>query len=214
MSDSEADIEDRKEVERILRLEPEDRSTRDINFLFRFFESNLYFRKQAEMYEEKTILFLLKKMRFVEYEAGQTIFEYGDFGELFYVIIDGSVVVKTPSQVTLEGDQATAAGFVIYLLENFQDIHWKDLKDNVAFIRSLIIKELRYFHFDVSDTGQFDTAKVTKAVRQAMNKGRTTIQDYIYKIVNPKNQPAIRINQFKEVARLSEGQSFGELALL
>ena len=43
MSDSECDVEDRKEVERILKLEPDSRSTRDINLLQRFFEDNLYF---------------------------------------------------------------------------------------------------------------------------------------------------------------------------
>ena len=77
-------------------------------------------------------------------------------GELFYVIMEGNVVVKTPSMVTLEGEQATPQGLLIYILENFREIHWSDLKSGVSFVRSLILKELDYFRFKVSENGTFN----------------------------------------------------------
>ena len=81
-------------------------------------------------------------------------------------------------------------------------------------VRILILKELEYFRFKVSESGKFDTVKVVKALKKAIGNDRTIIHDYIYKIVNPKEFPAIRLNYFKEVARLHDGHSFGELALL
>ena len=53
----------------------------------------MYFKKLAELYEEITIQYLYKRMRFTELAAGETVFEYGDFGELFYVIIEGTVAI-------------------------------------------------------------------------------------------------------------------------
>ena len=44
-----------KGVERILKLEPKDRTTRNISLLHRYFQNNFYFRRQAELYEDKTI---------------------------------------------------------------------------------------------------------------------------------------------------------------
>ena len=83
-------------------------------------------------------------MRFVELQAGETVFEYGDVGELFYVIIEGTVAIQTPSYITLEDEQVTAQGFLIYILEHFRDIKWDSMRDGDS-IRNLIIQELRYF---------------------------------------------------------------------
>ena len=44
--------------------------------------------------------------------------------------------------------------------------------------------------------------------------GRSNIHEVIFKLANPKGNTSITVNRFKEVARLSEGNSFGELALL
>ena len=107
----------------------------------------------------------------------------------------------------------TAQGFLIYILEHFRDIKWDSMRDGDS-IRNLIIQELRYFKLHVCKTGQFDTDKVVEAVKKGIKNERTTLHNYLLKIVNPKNSPVIRVNCFKEVARLHEGDSFGELALL
>ena len=49
-----------EEVERILKLEPKDRSTQNINSLKYYFADNQYFREQAEMYEDKTMQYLYR----------------------------------------------------------------------------------------------------------------------------------------------------------
>lgn len=75
------------EVERILKLEPKDRTTANIKFLSGYFEENRFFKQQALVNDSKTNQYLLKNMQFAQFKPGETIFEYGDTGQLFYVII-------------------------------------------------------------------------------------------------------------------------------
>ena len=58
-----------KEVERILHLDPKDRTTRNITVLSRFFENNRFFKQQSELFEERTILYLLRNLRYCETPA-------------------------------------------------------------------------------------------------------------------------------------------------
>ena len=64
--EEEEEKDQRQEVERILQLEPKDRTSRNIMTLGRFFESNRFFRQQSELFEEKTIQFLYRNLRFCE----------------------------------------------------------------------------------------------------------------------------------------------------
>ena len=52
------------EVENILKLDPQERTSRNITTIQRFFENNAYFKKQKEIHGEKIIQFLIRKMRF------------------------------------------------------------------------------------------------------------------------------------------------------
>ena len=44
--------------------------------------------------------------------------------------------------------------------------------------------------------------------------GSTQIHERIFKLINPSGARHLVVERFKEVARLGEGCSFGELALL
>lgn len=61
---------------------------------------------------------------------------------------------------------------------------------------------------------RFDKQLAVEKLTRAINNGRTTIHEEIQRIVNPGRSSFIAVSNFKEVARLQEGQSFGELALL
>ena len=58
-----------KEIERILKLDPKDRTCNNIKRLNRSFESNRFFKQQAELFEQKTIKYLFQNLRYAEYEA-------------------------------------------------------------------------------------------------------------------------------------------------
>lgn len=137
----EEEEDEREEVERILQLEPKDRTSRNITTLTRFFEGNRFFRQQSEMFEEKTIQYLYRNLRFCELKPRQQVFQYGDEGELFYIVMEGEVVIKTPAPDTLEDDQCTPEGLLIFLIEYFHEIQWKLLRDGER-VRNLFVKEL------------------------------------------------------------------------
>ena len=46
---------------------------------------------------------LFRNLLYLELKEKETVFKYGEVGELFYVIIDGEVSVKTPYLDSLEG---------------------------------------------------------------------------------------------------------------
>ena len=58
-------------------------------------------------------------MRFTELEAGAKVFEYGDKGEQFYIIMEGEVNIQTPAPSMLEDDACSPEGFLIFTIEYF-----------------------------------------------------------------------------------------------
>ena len=71
---------------------------------------------------------MYRKLRYRTYEANETVFEYGDVGELFYIIMEGEVIIKVPSPGMLEGERATAENFLLhYLICDFDSVNWHKL---------------------------------------------------------------------------------------
>ena len=66
-------------------------------------------------------------MRLIEHQPFECVFHYGDEGELFYIIIEGEVIIKTPSPDVLEDEQCTPEGFLIFCIEYFNEIVWTKL---------------------------------------------------------------------------------------
>ena len=55
------------EVERILKMEPVERKVENIKIMEKFFEHNVWMKGLAEEYEQRTIHYLYKNMRFAEF---------------------------------------------------------------------------------------------------------------------------------------------------
>lgn len=43
-------------------------------------------------------------LKMQEFAKGETVFHFGDRGQLFYIIIDGEIEIRTPSPVELENE--------------------------------------------------------------------------------------------------------------
>lgn len=92
-------------VKALLQLEPHERSKSDIILLTEFFKNNAFFARETERARDiQTIQNLYTHLRLQESRAGSTVFKFGDRGQLFYIIIDGEVEIRTPSPVELEND--------------------------------------------------------------------------------------------------------------
>ena len=96
-----------------------------------------------------------------EFAAGDAVFHYGDPGNHFYIIIQGSVDVRVPMPVQLEDEEATPLGLFNFIIENYDDIYWKAI-DRKASIIQAIHNELSDLQIPVDSYGRFDKVKAAK----------------------------------------------------
>ena len=82
-----------------------ERTKDEISVLVQYFEDNHYFRKQRnEGLEKRSLESLFRFMRFKSFKAGEKVFDCGDEGNLFYVIMEGEVLIKVPALRELNSD--------------------------------------------------------------------------------------------------------------
>ena len=115
---------------------------------------------------------MCKQLRLEEVAKGEIVFNYGDQGQLFYIIIEGEVEIKVPSPVLLENDSATPEGLITFILLFFKDIYWKELPNCLQTIK-LVYNELSLCHVSVDENGDFDSAKAIEAIDQRILKMQT-----------------------------------------
>ena len=127
--------------------------------------------------------------------------------------MEGEVKIKIPAPDELEDEQCSPEGLLIFLTEYWVDIHWAKLRNGIE-IRDMLINFLRDHQFEANKIGDFDKKKALQTLDRAICNGKTVIHEQIFKLVNPDYKKIITVSRFKEVARLSDGCSFGELALL
>ena len=58
----------------------------------------VYNTKKDQAIQRSDYKLLCENMRFRYYKAGETIFEYGDYGDQFFIILKGTVSVLVPKQ--------------------------------------------------------------------------------------------------------------------
>jgi CRP-like cAMP-binding protein len=83
----------------ILSIEPKQRSHNQVKRTQKGLADNPFFAEIAKSRDEKTQYELCDKLRLEEHSADAVIFNFGDPGSYFYVIIEGSVDVRVPNQV-------------------------------------------------------------------------------------------------------------------
>lgn len=78
------------------------KSKEDILFLYNFFENGksafLKVLKDQTLHYEDLLMNLCSEMRYQHYQSNSVMFKYGDTGEMFYIILSGSISIIIPSQ--------------------------------------------------------------------------------------------------------------------
>ena len=92
-----------KEIELTLSTEPQSRTVKKLLALNTHFRHVSVFSKLQE--ESETLLALYKNLKFLRISKGETIFEFGDDGDLFYIVLSGEVSIYTPHSVLLTDKQ-------------------------------------------------------------------------------------------------------------
>ncbi|CAI2382723.1 unnamed protein product [Moneuplotes crassus] len=119
----------------ILQLSPNKRRKKQLLELKEYFKNLDFFKKLAKP-DDDDISFELARYRYLQafnMSQGQKVFNYGDEGTWFYIIIKGSVGIKVPSIVTKKMTQKDLATFMD---KNKEDILFKQCKHDLP-IKSL-----------------------------------------------------------------------------
>ena len=104
--------------------EPKERTRADVELLAQTFALNKFFSQKRHELEEKTINYLYRNLRLMKSPAKEIVVNYGDHGDLFYIIFEGEVIVRVPHPFTLENEQFTPIGLLMILIEHFKDVIW------------------------------------------------------------------------------------------
>ena len=103
---------------------------------------------------------LFRNLLYLELEEKETVFKYGEVGELFYIIIDGEVSVKTPYLDSLEGSQTKPFQLLSYFITHFKYIDWNSIKGSIN-VRQMIISEAERLGVNLPSDGSYE-AKLTQ----------------------------------------------------
>lgn len=93
----------------------EDRNRKVVLQLEKYFKNVPFFREMLKLIDQEFVMRAYKVMFVKEHARGETVFNYGDKGNLFYVILKGTVEVIAPLEIELEMDEKM---LMIYLWEN------------------------------------------------------------------------------------------------
>ena len=75
---------------------------------------------------------------------------YGDEGDLYYIILEGEVIVRIPQAHILEEEQFSPLGLLMFLIEYYNDIMWSMLNHGDT-IKELLFEALKKVGFNPSD---------------------------------------------------------------
>ena len=120
--------------------------------------------------------YLFRHLFFLEIDAYENVFNYGDEGDLFYIIIEGQVSIKTPFPDVLEEEQAEPYPLLVLFLTFFKDIDWKFITDGEQ-VRLLILDEMQKLGFRLEDDGTYevDSGKIFKEIEHAISTEQTKL---------------------------------------
>jgi CRP-like cAMP-binding protein len=96
--DESIEDEEIKQIKTILKLAPDDRSADDVRLLMNFTSHIEFFRKLSDDNFPEAHLKCCQYMHYECKRAEQTVFDYGERGSTFYIILKGAVKVLVPSK--------------------------------------------------------------------------------------------------------------------
>eukprot|EP00347_Sterkiella_histriomuscorum_P011829 403370944 len=181
----------------ILQKDYATRSNQDLLILNNYFlQSNEFFRKLSEQKSQLTMLQLFKCLNLEFYDYGSTIFNYGDQGDSFYVILQGQVGIKVPTDFILEFGNYYE--IYMYLINRYRDVvrlrdsHSKVVKKMIDIIG---IDSLNSYHMNSID----DFYLVISGLLSSNQNSDTSFisSEYLEKsILADQNQSLAKIKKF------------------
>ena len=194
----------------VLQKEPADRTLRELAILQTYLSTNAFIATQVEKLREDadSLSGLFKSLKYEDCDSGKAVFEYGQSGSTFYVILAGAVEIRVPMPVELEGSSATPEGLLIFLITYFESICWEKLHNGLA-IKKELAEQLRQLGLSVKSK---DKSELLLLLGRCIVKKTTDVHLRIHKLFEMRNE-SIKLHWSKTVQTLGPGESFGERAL-
>ena len=104
------------------------------------------------------------------------MFHYGEKGDLFYIILEGKVEVRTVSPVELDGESTTPEGLITFIISYWRDIYWAKIPECYT-IRELFTRELQRLKVPVDLDGNFDEQTVLELLEKDICNDTTRIHN-------------------------------------
>ena len=112
-------------MQQVLKKPTNFRKKRELASLKDYFKDHELFKDIEKHNEEATVMSIFKSMKMEVKKAGIIVFRYGNLGDLFYLILTGSVGVKVPSKIVLNFKDFQ---FWQYLIKHQDDIVFEKTK--------------------------------------------------------------------------------------
>ena len=208
----------------ILQIHPQNRSSQYIDYLMKHTQNVQFFKNLSsednvhDIHRE-----CCKAMTLEEYSTDEIIFNFGDKGDKFYIILSGSVTVKIPSNKTFVVNQETMSRIEETLLDlidspdisNDNELAFDRKPKSILYLTSNVPKFLKSLN---SNQG-FSEMDLNEEERNLVNLLRSKTQTELKSIIKSAKESGsdkyeIEICDFHEIGILFAGSAFGELALI
>ena len=192
----------------ILRIPSGLRSSQHIEVLMRLTQNVQFFTKLSSEHNFTEIhRDCCKVMTLEEYSESDFIMNFGDKGEKFYIILTGSVSIKTPVNKRIKISKASVKKLKKVMFQTSESelpeekpnkggkmtIRLRKYTENTPYLNTEEKELLDYFK-------SIDILKVSEIFERVKNAETEVIQ--------------VELGDFIEIGILNEGTSFGELALI
>ena len=142
-------------IKNILTMDPKERRKGTIKKLSKQFKQNKFLAEMEQTADADSMFQLYQKLGYTAHRAGEAVFHYGDKGDLFYIILEGKVEVRTVSPVELDGESTTPEGLITFIISYWKDIYWAKISDSYT-IKDMFMNELQRLKVPVDLDSNFD----------------------------------------------------------
>ena len=91
------------------------------------------------------VRYLYKTFQYLEMDKGGYVFEYGDRGQRFYIILSGCVEIIVPEGIKLMKNESEPDGILDFVIQNHDSIYWEGIQGG--------IRMREKFYQEVKDVG-------------------------------------------------------------
>eukprot|EP00347_Sterkiella_histriomuscorum_P012371 403368842 len=195
-----------------LKKKPDQRKEADIQLLLPFLKSIKFFQERRDM-KETDFNYLCERAKHEYFHQNKNVFCYGDYGDKFYILLEGQVAVLVPKKKDKNTDDSSSQMDESVMrfssgTEQSQNakrklMHGNSYQDVQRLMSGSGINRKATLVDNINNR-YFGLAKGSSGNEKVANTRAQILQD----------QNNIAGQNLVEVAQLKSGQSFGELALI